>query len=438
LNADSASLSSYASEIRGIERQKIHVNTSTSKNKNVDLTVVGNVCLNDGIGKQSIDLVESIKNSVSISFIFTEPPKDHEIASLSKGTQRILRRSGKSHKGRVLVFEMPLSDSRSDAHWNGNFWKKYGLRKVSKHQIRIAYSMYESSKIPMSWVDILNSSFDAVAVPDQYLVQVYKDSGVYIPIFVVALGRDLQRFLVSPIKKNRHHPMIFGNFNTCDRRKNTLKLVQAFGDAFGDDPDVQLRLHWRYSFLPKYREKVFEEISSRGLHNVIIDESSLDFEKYFTLFRQTDCLVNISTGEGFSIQPREAMALGIPVIASNNTAQTTVCATGLVRSVPANIEIPSMYPWPGDFGVQYDCKVSDVAEALRDIYEHYEDYLAKSPQCREWASSYDLPKIAQIYCTLIKPQRVVLGSEDVILSDGLMTTSPKLAKKYRASMRHRR
>ena len=40
--------------------------------------------------------------------------------------------------------------------------------------IKIAYSMFEGSKLPKQWVDALNNFFDAVIVPDKYLIKLAK------------------------------------------------------------------------------------------------------------------------------------------------------------------------------------------------------------------------------------------------------------------------
>ena len=397
-----------------------------------DLTIVGGVSLNDGIGRQSTDLIETLKEPCRISFIHTVPPSKNETHSLPQDVQDILETSGKRHKGRVLIYEDPLSADRSSKRWEGPFWQKHGLKETDRQQIRIAYSMFESSKIPKSWVTILNSSFDAVAVPDPYLVRVYEKSGVHIPVFVVPLGRDFSRFLSMPLKSFIGSPFVFATFNLCDRRKNTLKLVQAFARAFGDNPDIELRLYWRACFDTEYRDQILSEIDNQNLGNVIIHEGPVSCAKHFSRFRKIDCLVNIATGEGFSIQPREAMALGIPVIVTNNTAQSTICASGLVRAVHSNIEILALYPWKGDYGVQYDCTVEDVALALSDMYNNYSDYLRKAPQCRAWAKSYDLMATQASYISLVKPARVILGSTNTLLPDGIMTTSPQLVQKYQS------
>jgi hypothetical protein len=398
-----------------------------------DLTIVGEVSLNDGLGRQSTDLIETLGGRCRISFIHASNPNKNDVRSLPADVQKVLATSGKTRKGSVLIYEAPLSADRSCERWEGHFWQRYGLKENDRQQIRIAYSMFESSRIPRSWVDIVNSSFDAVIVPDQYLVRVYERSGVAIPVFVIPLGRDLSQFLSAPLKTSANDPFVFATFSLCDRRKNTLKLVQAFARTFGDRPDVELRLYWRACFDKEYREQILSETDT--LSNVRIHEGPVDCARQFSRFQRIDCLVNVSTGEGFSIQPREAMALVIPVIATDNTSQSTVCASGLVRSVPATIKIPAIYPWKGDYGVQYDCTIEDISSALLDVYTHYNTYLNRAPRCRVWAKTYDLTASQGLYISCIKPSRVVLGTVNAILPDGIMTTSPELVQKYRSIFR---
>lgn len=52
--------------------------------------------------------------------------------------------------------------------------------------LKIAYSMFETDKIPSGCVTILNQKFDAVIVPDIFLKTAYGNSGVVVPIFVIS------------------------------------------------------------------------------------------------------------------------------------------------------------------------------------------------------------------------------------------------------------
>jgi glycosyltransferase involved in cell wall biosynthesis len=405
------------------------------KGLRVDLTVVGLVWGVDGEGRQAIDLMKILQKSTSMSFLRIGHLSEEDLGAVSSKVRKALLRSGAKHPGRVLIHEYMLTCPPRNEIPKEGYWSRFGVPQKTKRQVRFAYTMFESTQVPMEWVHILNTSFDGAIVPDEFLVQVYRDSGVKIPIFVIPLGRDFSRFLKAPLKKTRGTPFVFANFSACSARKNLLKLVQAFGDAFGSTPDVRLRLGWRWvdGDLPR---SILAEIAARGLENVTIDRHAFNADAYFDRFQQVDCYVNIATGEGFSIQPREAMALGIPVIVTNNTGQKTICESGLVRVVPSPYAIQAFYPFPGDFGEQYQCRTSDVVDALRDVYTKYETYLQKSADARKWASQYHFTKMTPLYRSLIKPVRVVLGKKNEILADGtVVTTSKKLIRKYRSALK---
>ena len=63
----------------------------------------------------------------------------------------------------------------------------------------------------------------------------------------------------------------------------------------------------------------------------------MEWVKYIEFISTFDCYVNLSKGEGFSIPPRESLALGIPCIISDNTAHKTICDSGLVLPVTSKI-----------------------------------------------------------------------------------------------------
>ena len=424
--------------VLGAEQEKSvrhHSHQNKSKSHRPDLTVAGSVKRADGIGKQSVDLISSLHGFATMSFLSKDKVNESELAACPQFVQKILARSGAKYPGKVLICEYILSWEPTNEKPKRKFWSHFKVPEKMKNQIRLSYTMFESSRAPGAWVHILNHSFDAAVVPDKFLVKVYKDSGVKIPIFVLPLGRDLKAFLNAPLKSSRGTPFIFANYSTWIPRKNFITLIRAFADAFGNSQDVQLQLCSRLSDKP-VREAILSEIAAKGLTNVEIKDQGVDEETYVQRFLKVDCYVNIATGEGFSNQPREAMALGIPTIVTDNTGQKTICSSGLVRVVPSDIEVPAEYSFPGEFGVQYQCKTQDVTEALRDVYDHYDVYLQKGPKAREWAAQYDYNRMTPLYMSLIKPKRIVLGAENTILQDGIMTTSKKLVRKYKKIMKN--
>jgi glycosyltransferase involved in cell wall biosynthesis len=383
-----------------------------------DLTIFGAVNMKDGIGRMSVDLIQALKDEMSINFISTDPV---HLGDVPKEVIPFLKKGGKA-KGKVAILE--------DIVWlpKHSSYKKF-VRHTSKKQVRIAYSMFESTMIPYEWVFIFNNYFDAVVVPDSFLVSVYKACGVRVPVFEVPLGLQLEAFSKEPLRSCAHQPLTFGNLGACVDRKNQLTLLRAFAKAFGDSPDARLRINCR-SGDRSLIGLINKEIDFLGLHNVEFTQLPLDSAEYLKLFKTLDCLVNLSKGEGYSIQPREAMALGIPVIVTDNTAQSTLCKTGLVRAVASDECEPAPYFGHMSFGVWYTCSIDEVANALLDVYTNYDMFLKKAQASREWVQNCEYKNLKNFYVNLVKPKTVILGDEDKITENYLMTTSKELYQKY--------
>lgn len=384
-----------------------------------ELTVCGFIDMTDGLGRQSIELIEAFHQDFNTSFVPTRPTR---FADVSQSLQRVVSRK-KSRLGKVIIFE--------DLLWwpNEEKYRKM-VNKVSKDSIRIAYSMFESTKIPNEWVMILNKHFDAVAVPDTFLIDVYKNSGVKIPIFIVPLALNLKPMLEQPLKKDQHSPMVFGNLAACNDRKNQLLLVRAFAKAFGNNPNVRLRINCRGGE-QEVSNAITREIVQQGLTNVEFTQFALNRAEYLKLFQEIDCYVSISKSEGFSIQPREAMALGIPVISTDNSAQKTICDSGIVRTVHSPFQELSICPWGNSYGYVFNCTVDSVVDALKDVHNNYDQYLQKASLARKWAGQYQYENLKSLYRSLIKPHKVVLGTENKITEEGLVTSSKELFEKYK-------
>lgn len=388
------------------------------------LTVIGPVDMSDGIGRQSLDLIEALQEEVSVGLMPTNKINLHGFKS---SAYRLLKWRPRT-LGKVIFFEDSFGLK------GGSSYKRLKTLK-NEGQLRIAYSMFESDRIPSEWVPIINYYFDAVVVPDPYFVSIYKNSGVTVPVFYLPLGLNLEDFLAKPLKAKRNYPMVFANLSAAVPRKNQLKLVRAFHAAFGNSPDVRLRINSRYSDLPT-RTVLKEEIEALGLTNVDFTEMVLDKPLYVKTMEDADCYVSLSTGEGFSIQPREAMALGIPVIVTDNTGQATICKSQLVRNVPSLERIPAYYNWFNEvIGKAYDCSIEDATSALLDVYDHYDEYLSKGVEARAWVEQYRFAHLKPFYLSLIKPKKVTLGSENRVTPEEIITDSPELYHKYQTLLK---
>lgn len=386
-----------------------------------DLSMVGFIMPEDGLGKIPITILETMGEEVSANIISTDyrPPIKE---SLPTHTCRAINNPDHS-PGKVSIFTETICSSL------GNNYKNVPEASL----IKIAYSMFEADRIPQMWVQVINDKFDSVVVPDAYLVKVYQDCGVTIPIFVLPIPMMLNNYLKYSTHQFTSYPFVFGD---ASANKNPAVLVKAFALAFGNSPHFHLILRAGH-IAQETRDAIQPIIQEHELNNITIEDQHLILDQYIQRLSSFDCYVNLSRGEGFSFIPREALALGIPVIITNNTASATICDSGLVRAVASQkrIRSPSFvykYLFGEDYGYQFDCEVEDAKNALLDVYHNYAIYLGKALEGRKWVSQYDCDNVElQIqYRTLVKPKNVVLGKENKIDKNTLTTNSEELYLKY--------
>lgn len=375
-----------------------------------DLTVVGSMDFNGSVRRHAIGVIECLHDKLKINFI---PSRDVNLDEVSAEVKKVVLCENKT-PGNVILLEDPL-------------WYTDAIPKEGK--IKIAFCVFESTRIPQEWVKLLNTQFDIAAVADEFYIKVFEESGVNIPIFHIPLGIYINEFLQKPLKQNRNNLFVFMCCARYFPRKNHMRLIEAFAAEFGNVRNVKLVFNgggkWGNN---KYCKELKYIVQKTKLSNIYIYNKALPWDKYVNFMSDADCYVNISQGEGFSITPREALALGIPTIVTDNTAQKTICSSGLVRSVPCKITFP--FYQEEDIGFRFDCTVEDVREALRDVYAHYSDYLAKAHQGREWVKQYLWSSLQGKYLSLIKPSKVILGDRNEVTDEYFMTNSPSLYQKY--------
>lgn len=378
-----------------------------------DVTVVSSIDFNGSVRRHAIGLIETLHNDLKMNFIAS---RQVCLDDLDPAVKAVVL-SEDRRPGRVALLEDPL---------------EYAKFVPAKSDIKIAFSVCESTQIPDAWVITLNKTFDAVVVADEFFVKVYQESGVKIPIFHLPLGVYIDEFLKKPIKTKANKPFVFRGGARYFYRKNFELLIKAFVEEFGSSGDIELRINGggKWSSVPLFiqlKQLVFDLKAP----NIFLSNDPFSWTDYVEMMSTTDCFVNISLGEGFSITPRESLALGIPTIISDNTAQKSVCSSGHVRAVPSDKKIAArdIDIW-NSRGDMFDCNIEDVKAAMRDVYEHYQDYLSKAKAGREWVKQFRWEALKAKYLNLIKPKTIIFGDRNEITDDYFMTDSEILYLKY--------
>jgi glycosyltransferase involved in cell wall biosynthesis len=345
----------------------------------LSISIMGTINKRDGIGRQSIELGMSLKNKYEVKVVpvgATEELFDEE-RGLLKGDFRKLNR--------IVVVNTSLPEIPHFVE----IIKQY----KREDQRFICYTMHESSFVDPHFVNYLNF-FEHILVPDPFLIEVFQNSGVTAPISVIPLSVDLGDFLRQPIKEKIGDPFVFANYSACILRKDLELLILAFSKKFKNKENVKLRINCRGGD-KHYEKKLRRLIEFLEIKNVEFTMESKTGPQYLRMFLSTDCYVSPSWGEGFSIQPRQAMALGLPVIVSNNTGQSTIAQSGLVFSLEKGEKIPAAYSdlfGFFDMGFMKKSDLDELADLMEKVYLKQHDLLKDSWKRREWASQFDLKK----------------------------------------------
>jgi GT2 family glycosyltransferase/glycosyltransferase involved in cell wall biosynthesis len=187
---------------------------------------------------------------------------------------------------------------------------------------RIGYTMLEVDGLPGTWVDQAND-MDEVWVPSQFNAETFRASGVKKPIGVMPLGFDPTYFhpgVTAPAREN-------GDFRFLSvfewgERKAPEVLLKAFRDEFSKDEEVVLFCHVSNFDASVAIARQINDLRLRrqGGRIVVAVNQRVPFHQMPVLLRSCDCFVLPTRGEGWGLPILEAMACGLPVIATDWSA----------------------------------------------------------------------------------------------------------------------
>jgi glycosyltransferase involved in cell wall biosynthesis len=265
-----------------------------------------------------------------------------DTAGLSQEFLDLLSRSDSDRAAPTLCF----------AWWGEN------LERFTSVSDLFIYTMWETSELPRDWPARLNLA-RAIIVPTQFVAEVFRRSGVTVPVEVVAQGVDPERYHYNE-RPNRPGltTLMVGVFVP---RKNMLEGIEAWKLAFAGDADARLiiksRFQWN-TYAPDDPRIIF----------VDTNETTKGIAHWY---ERADVLMALGN-EGFGLPLVEAMATGLPVVALDSEGQSDVCreAGGCVLRVEPSRWVQVNDPPYGPCGVRAIPAVEDVADRLRWVNGH--------------------------------------------------------------------
>ncbi len=253
---------------------------------------------------------------------------------------------------------------------------------------RIGFTMLETTGIPAEWARQCNM-MDEVWVPSTFNVETFRNSGVTVPIYTIPLGID-PNYYNPRIKSYKHHgKYTFLTVFEWGERKAPEVLLRAYNKAFSKRDDVMLVCKVINN---DGSVDVGKDIEKLGLNKpdspdivFLYNTKFVDYEMP-CLYRSADCFVTATRGEGWGMPILEAMACGLPTIATNWSAQTDFFNQDVGFPIDVKRLIDAEAKCPYYDGFQWaDPDEEHLSYLMRYVFEHQEEAKEKGMHASEVA-----------------------------------------------------
>lgn len=252
------------------------------------------------------------------------------------------------------------------------------------------FFLWEVSRIPR--VQNLGVALvDEVWAPTRYVASIYAPLK---PTFVVGKGLfegDEPALSLRKIKgANPRFTFVTAfDFDSSIERKNPLAAVEAFQLAFRGNEKVELVVktsnvnprHWSNTARQWERLVALAAPDKR----IRLVTTRYTDEEMTALVRDADCIVSLHRSEGFGYLMSDAMAFGVPVIATDYSGNVDFCTPQTSWPVAQRlVPVPAgAARWIIDGAQWADADIASAAGAMRAVHEDYDAALAKAAVARE-------------------------------------------------------
>jgi glycosyltransferase involved in cell wall biosynthesis/tetratricopeptide (TPR) repeat protein len=270
-------------------------------------------------------------------------------------------------------------------HVGAHHFKRHpaALRNVGR-------TMFETDGLPAEWRDQCNA-MDEVWVPSEHNLRSFADAGVAVSkLHKVPETFDADLFdpAVAPLAVQGLDGFVFLSTFSWIRRKGWDVLLQAWFKEFAGHDDVTLLLKTDNAMAPgtdcrreveAYVRDQLKTDFARGPRVVVLDRP-LDMADMPRLYRAADAFVLASRGEGWGRPYMEAMAMGLPTIATGWSGHLEFMNEDNAHLIDYKlVSAPTDSP-PGQRWAQPS--VSDLRRRMRSVYEHRTQAAAMGQRAR--------------------------------------------------------
>ncbi|MDD4934061.1 MAG: glycosyltransferase [Methylacidiphilaceae bacterium] len=268
---------------------------------------------------------------------------------------------------------------------------------------RIGYTMLEVDGFPSEWVRQANE-MDEVWVPSSFNRETFSASGLTRPIHVMPLGVDVDHFhpAIHPFRNPRREFVFLANFEWGERKAPDL-LLTAFNETFRRDEPVVLlcKVSNRDPDL-SIREAVLRlGLRGPGGRIAFISNRDMPYSQLGCLYRSADCYVAATRGEGWNMPLMEAMACGLPAIATDWSAHLDFIDESVAYPLRVRQVVRAVARKPVYAGFSWaDPDPEHLRALLRHVFEHQDEARDKGRRAAErvghrWTSTHAAHRIRE-------------------------------------------
>jgi glycosyltransferase involved in cell wall biosynthesis len=266
---------------------------------------------------------------------------------------------------------------------------------------RIGFMVWETTIIPQRKLRILKT-LDEVWVPSEWGRVVLLENGLPEDrVHVVPEGVDPSVFQPTEAPPDDAQRRIrFLCVGKWEVRKGVADLALAFAREFGPAEPVELILHCFNPYLRGFDIGLALESLNLPPHAPIRASHPLPLSRLVALYGACDALVHPTKAEGWGLPILEALACGIPVIATNYSAHTEFLNDGngylvdVARMIP--VQDPFFYGVEEPLGFWAQPDLEHLQELMRRTFENSLERRGKGLQARHVAQRWTWQHAAAI------------------------------------------
>ncbi|MCS6887044.1 MAG: glycosyltransferase [Chloroflexus sp.] len=237
---------------------------------------------------------------------------------------------------------------------------------------RVGFTMLESDLLPADWT-YQSNQMDEIWVPTHFTREVFIQSGVRRPIHVIPLGFNPNYFHPQIQAYKPANTFVFLSVFEWIERKAPEILVRAYVNEFKRSEDVVLVLKV-FNHDPQFNvHHHIHEIVQRpdAPRIVVLLNQEIPEHQMGGLYRSADCFVLPTRGEGWGMPILEAMACGLPVIATDWGAQREFFNEQLGFPIRVRKLVPAVARSPYYAGSRWaEADIDHLRYLMRYVYEH--------------------------------------------------------------------